>query len=97
MACDEILVHGSDIANTLHLAYTPPPALCELVLRRLFPWAPKDVDPWQGLLWANGRRPLDDLAIDPDWVWHCAPLSDWDGSTPRWDSLLARVAEPEDA
>ena len=47
------------------------------------PWAPADVDPWDGLLWANGRRPLDDLPPERDWLWQCAPLDEWDGTIRR--------------
>jgi len=81
MACDEILIHTHDIASGLGLAYQPPAELCEAVLRRLFPWAEAGLDPWPGLLWANGRAPLpgrDRQAAD--WYWQCAPLSEWDGT-----------------
>lgn len=84
MGMDEILVHGADIASGLDLAYSPPPALCLPVVRRLFPWAPPvgDAEAWPALLWANGRAPLGDAAPPERWTWHCAPLDEWDGTDP---------------
>lgn len=83
MGCDEILVHGGDIAAGLGVAYEPPDDLCDRVLRRLFPWAPPEAAGWKGLLWANGRTALDaHPRLGPDWTWHCKPLAQWDGSSP---------------
>jgi hypothetical protein len=83
MACDEILIHSDDIARGLGTPFEPPRDVCERVLGRLFPWAPRTRDAWQRLRWANGRAPLDDLPrLPPDWEWHCAPLDEWDGSVP---------------
>jgi uncharacterized protein (TIGR03083 family) len=80
MGCTEMLVHANDIARGLGLALAPPPDLAARVLGRLFPWAPQDADPWATLLWACGRAPLGDRPRQaPDWYWHCAPLSEWDG------------------
>jgi hypothetical protein len=91
MGADEILVHTHDITVGLGMPFEPPAELCEPVCARLFPWAPSDGDPWSALLWANGRRVLPGHErLDPDWGWHCAPLSEWDGSMsrrrmpPRW-------------
>jgi hypothetical protein len=84
MGCDELLVHTGDIATALNVPFQPPNPLAEATLRRLFPWAP-DVEAWPGLLWANDRT---DLPEHPrpgsGWVWHCAPLSEWDGQVPVW-------------
>ena len=79
MGCDEALIHGADIAAGLGVGLdpAPPSVLCERVLRRLFPWAPEGVDPWDALLWANGRQPLGDRPSDHRWLWHCAPLVEW--------------------
>jgi uncharacterized protein (TIGR03083 family) len=83
MGCDEILVHASDIAEGLGTGFEPPEELCATVLARLFPWAPHDRGAWETLLWANGRSALGDIAqLGPDWSWHCAPLDEWDGSSP---------------
>ena len=82
MACDELLIHTADAANGLGRVFTPPPELAEATLHRLFPWAPKDVDPWAGLCWANGRTELGGLGRLVKWRWHCAPLSEWDGTDP---------------
>lgn len=84
MGCDEILVHAADVAKGLGVPFDPPARLAERVLRRLFPWAPTDVDPWDGLLWANGRIELDGHGgLGPDWYWHPAPLAEWDGTVKR--------------
>lgn len=88
MACDEILVHAHDIAGGLDASFLPDPSLSARVLARLFPWAPGHDDPWATLLWANGRLALADRArLGPDWWWHCAPLSEWDGTVPRRPSV----------
>jgi hypothetical protein len=86
MGCDEVLVHSFDLACGLGVDYMPPDDLVSRVVARLFPWAPNDDDPWTALLWANGRVAREDAArLAPDWSWHCAPLSEWDGvTTPRW-------------
>lgn len=84
MGCEEILVHASDVASGLGVAFDPPRDLCERVCRRIFPWAPRDGDPWSALLWAAGRIALPDRArLDEDWYWHCAPLAEWDGTVKR--------------
>ena len=79
MGCDEVLVHGADLAAGLGFAYEPPGDVCEHVVRRLFPWAPTDSPPWPTLLWANGRAALGNLQPTHSWLWQCAPLSEWDG------------------
>ncbi|MGH3717063.1 MAG: hypothetical protein ACRDT4_26920 [Micromonosporaceae bacterium] len=91
MGCDETLVHCWDAARGLGAEFDAPPALAERTVRRLFPWAPTGVPPWPALLWANGRL---DLPGRPrpatDWVWHCAPLREWDGTVPRWTTPPSR-------
>ena len=91
MGCEEILLHTDDIARGLGLTYRPPDDLSARILARLFPWAPADVDPWDGLRWAAGRVALPTRErLGPDWYWHCPPLSEWDGtirkrtSPPAW-------------
>jgi uncharacterized protein (TIGR03083 family) len=84
MGCDEVLVHTGDIAAGLGVDFRPPEELARRVLARLFPWAPPDVHPWDALSWANGRRRLPGHErLGPDWYWHCAPLSEWDGTRGR--------------
>ncbi|PXY28322.1 hypothetical protein BAY60_11510 [Prauserella muralis] len=80
MACDELLVHTDDVARAAGVPFAPPPELAEATLRRLFPWAPADGEPWPNLLWANGRIALPDRPRLETWTWHCAPLSEWEPS-----------------
>lgn len=88
MACAEILIHGSDVAAGLGLELVPPDDLCRRVAARLFPWAPQDRPGWDTLAWATGRMELPGLArIDTSWIWHCAPLEDWDGTIPAWQPV----------
>ncbi|GAB3563973.1 hypothetical protein GCM10027445_07040 [Amycolatopsis endophytica] len=82
MACDELLVHTSDAARGLGVPFEPPARLAAAALYRLFPWTPMDTEPWPTLLWANGRAPLPGHPRLTKWRWHCAPLSEWDGSAP---------------
>jgi uncharacterized protein (TIGR03083 family) len=82
MATDEMLVHTDDAGRGLGRDFRPPADLAEAALRRLFPWAPPDVDPWDGLKWANGRVELAGNGRLSQWRWHCAPLSEWDGTVP---------------
>lgn len=84
MGCDEILVHCNDIALGLGVRFDPPRDLCRRVLVRLFPWAPSDLAPWEALLWSNGRYETGaHERLDPNWWWHPAPLSEWDGTVKR--------------
>jgi uncharacterized protein (TIGR03083 family) len=87
LACDELLVHTSDITAGLGIRFDPPRELCARVLGRLFPWAPCDRDPWEALRWANGRGPMEERPrLAPDWVAHPAPLQEWDGLDPNVSS-----------
>ena len=83
MACDEMLVHTDDAARGLGRRFVPPAELAEAVLRRLFPWVDVEDDPWQLVLWANGRIELDRRPRLTGWRWHCAPLDEWDGTVPE--------------
>ena len=76
MGCDELLVHTRDAATGLGLEFEPPEVLSGLIVRRLFPWAPKDAVPWPGLLLANGRRDLPGAQRQVDCHRHAAPLTD---------------------
>ena len=49
-ACDEIVIHTADAAARLGVDFAPSGDLAEAILRRMFPWAPTDTDPWQTLL-----------------------------------------------
>jgi hypothetical protein len=84
MGADETLIHAWDIAQGLGIAFEPPRELAAPVLDRLFPWAPADADPWEALLWSNGRIALGDRPRqDEHWYWHCAPLDEWTGEVAR--------------
>src|SRR4029453_4866942 len=84
LACDEMLVHTSDIAAGLGASFDPPRELCGRVLMRLFPWAPPDEDSWEALRWATGPGPRGERPrVGAGWVAHPAPLDDWDGQDPN--------------
>jgi uncharacterized protein (TIGR03083 family) len=84
MACDELLVHADDAARGLGVAFPRHTGLAAAVLARLFPWhaVGADDDPWEVLLWANGRIDLEGRPHQDRWRWHCAPVAEWDGRRP---------------
>lgn len=84
MACDELLVHGRDAALGLGREFEGDAGLAREIMARLYPWHDGGTadDPWQLLLWANGRVSLADRQDQERWRWHCAPLTEWDGSGP---------------
>lgn len=85
MACQEILDHTYDISLGLGLPFHPgDEALIARIVARIFPWAPADAAPWDALRWAAGRIALPSHPrLDANWWWHCAPLSEWDGTIKR--------------
>jgi hypothetical protein len=85
MACTEWLVHTSDILTGLGRSFQPSSSLVQPVLARIFPWAPAgETDRWAVFRYETGRAPLGDLPRrDANWYWHCAPLSEWDGTVTR--------------
>jgi hypothetical protein len=92
METDELLIHTHDICSGFKVAFAPPDELVVPILDRLFPWWPQDTDPWQALLWANGRCSLPHQSnLGSAWLWHCAPLSEWDGTIPVWDPQVDRL------
>jgi hypothetical protein len=84
MGCDEMLIHTDDIVRGLGgRDFRPPDDLCRKVVRRLFPWSPGGADAWSTLRWANGRQALPGHPrLAPDWVWHAAPVEEWNGQLP---------------
>lgn len=91
MACDELIVHGCEVATTVEAVYEPDLEVVDGVVRRLFPWAPDVGTSLDRLMWANGRSELGDHPrLDRLWYWWCRPLSEWDGtrsvrkSPPAW-------------
>ncbi len=73
MGVVETLVHMSDVAAGLGLAWEPPQGLCDRALGRLFPDAPAGGDRWRALLWATGRIALPDRERLTSWRWHGTP------------------------
>lgn len=80
-ACNEILLHGSDITRGLDIPVLPSEELCERVLNRLYPWAPLGTPRWATMLWVSGRGELDGHPPITSWKAHVAPLSEWDGTS----------------
>ncbi|MEV0597447.1 maleylpyruvate isomerase N-terminal domain-containing protein [Nonomuraea cavernae] len=73
MGIVETLVHTHDLAEGLGLSWEPPADLCERVLARLFPDAPRAPDPWLALLWATGRADLPGRPRLTTWRWYGEP------------------------
>lgn len=92
-------MHTHDITTGLGAAFDPGPHLPTLILDRLFPWAPdREADPWPALLWANGRiPPAGHASPGAEWLWHCAPIAEWNGVIPRWDPTNQRAVHPSPA
>ncbi|MGP3638178.1 VOC family protein [Streptomyces sp. 24-1644] len=74
MGIVETLVHTHDVAEGLGITWSPPAALCDRVLARLFPDAPADEDRWTVLLWSTGRAGLPGRERVTSWRWQGAPL-----------------------
>ncbi|MGV9325952.1 maleylpyruvate isomerase N-terminal domain-containing protein [Streptosporangium sandarakinum] len=73
MGIVEALVHTHDLAGGLGFGWAPPAGLCERVLARLFPDAPRDTGPWPTLLWATGRGELPGRPRLTSWRWYGEP------------------------
>ena len=67
LGCNELLVHGHDIARGLGIDWKPPAPLASAVLDRLFPDAPEG-DPGEVLLWCTGRLALGTRPRRTSWV-----------------------------
>jgi len=94
MAMDELLVHTHDIAAGLGVATDIDARAARQVLDRLFPWWPREADPHSALLWTNGGTPLAGRPSPAEpWLWHCAPLAEWDGTVPVWDVVAGRPVD----
>jgi hypothetical protein len=85
MACTEILVHTEDATGAAATSASMfPVALAGAVVDRVLPWAPRDGNGRERLMWATGRASLGGRAPDSsDWWWQSAPLAEWDGSPRR--------------
>jgi hypothetical protein len=73
MGVVEVLVHMHDVAAGLGLRWDPPADLCAAALRRLFPSAPAEVEPWPALLWSTGRADLPGRPAPASWTWDGSP------------------------
>lgn len=75
MGLVELFAHAEDLALGLGLGlgWKAPGAICARVLKRLFPTAPADTDPWETLLWATGRGELPGRERLTRWRWDSAP------------------------
>ncbi|CAL9488794.1 hypothetical protein SUDANB108_03205 [Streptomyces sp. enrichment culture] len=69
MGVAEVLLHTHDIAEGLGVTYEPDPALCDFVLRRIFPHVQPGPTPWRTLLWATGRGELPGRPALTEWRW----------------------------
>lgn len=88
MTASELVLHTADIATAFGAPYRPDEFTTRSILDRLFPWWPRDEDPWTALQWCSGRTALADrLSLADTWAWHCAPLDEWDGTIPEWDPV----------
>lgn len=88
MMADELVIHTADIATAFGVRYRPDDFVTRSILDRLFPWWPHDAAPWEALLWANGRIDLPEQPSPGEsWLWHCAPLEEWDGTVAQWDPV----------
>ena len=86
MGCDEVLVHGWDASGASGWASSWP--------RTWRPACSGACSPGRRPTWHRGPRccgPTDvsisrpPPRLGPDWVWHCAPLDEWDGTIPTWN------------
>ena len=96
MACDELIVHGVEIATAVGAPFTPDEEVVERVLRRLFPWAPHTGTAIERLLWANGRRrPRRQSAARPVVVLVVAAVArvGWSAASPIRPARLVRGAD----
>ena len=94
MGCDELLVHGVEIAAAMGDPFRPPDELAGRIATRLFPWSPPGFAGWDTLWWANDRSDLGGHPPPgPEWVWHSRPLDEWDGTVPEWDPVARRLAD----
>ncbi|MCX5151942.1 GNAT family N-acetyltransferase [Streptomyces sp. NBC_00320] len=77
MGVVETLLHTHDILVGLGVRDWEPDAdLCEQVLLRLFPQAPRDLAaPWPTLLWVTGRAGLPGLPRHRAWRWYAEPIA----------------------
>lgn len=92
MMAAELVLHTHDIASAFDASYKPDDFTIRALLDRLFPWWPPDEDPWSALQWCSGRIALGNRPKQGDrWAWHCAPLSEWDGTIAEWDPVSNRL------
>jgi hypothetical protein len=76
LACNELVIHASDVARAHEAHPAADSGLCGRLLQRLFPAARQQADeePWQVLLWANGRPSTTVRQPQASWRSHPQPL-----------------------
>lgn len=76
LACNELVIHASDVARAHGAEPVADGDFCRRLLARLFPLtAPAaEEEPWQVLLWANGRPSLTARPPQKSWRSHPRPL-----------------------
>lgn len=88
---NELLVHGSDAASGLGVAFQPPASVCGPIVAQRLPWVTDVADPWDTLLTANGRTGGE------NWPMFEGPLEEWDGTAPSGPGRPPAVAWEWDA
>ena len=91
MACVEVLMHAWDTVSGTSSSIIAPGDLSSRVVRRLFPWSATGASGWQALLFETGRGELEGSESPGDmWMWHNAPLDEWDGQVRRSERWKGR-------
>ena len=91
MGCVEILMHAWDTVNGTPGSIEAADDMSERIVRRLFPWSATGASGWQALLFETGRGELEGRESPGDmWMWHNAPLDEWDGKVRRSDRWKRR-------
>ncbi len=92
MGCTEVLLHCWDALAGTEVAFAGDDDIADHVLQRLFPWQPKETPRWQTLLFATGRGELEGFESPGErWLWHNAPLDEWDGEERTSDRWVGRT------
>ncbi|MFD2093220.1 hypothetical protein [Blastococcus deserti] len=69
-------MHGTDVADAVGLAWSPPTDVAAAVLARLFPGTDPGAEPMAVLLWATGRADLPGRPRRTAWTYAMTPAGD---------------------